>query len=154
MTTIMADYEAQFRSDNKLVFSGKRLRWMTPIALRKAVIAGTTDDWFVLSYDFESGEPHRTYPQFMCLDCQSDTLEIDEYYMVHDSIWDHLVPDDTGMLCIGCLETRLGRILTHADFLDAPINDLRLHSRSPRLKARLNGLVCTRERDVDTVCRL
>jgi len=28
-----------------------------------------------------------------------------------------------GLLCIGCLERRLGRRLTPADFTDAPAND-------------------------------
>jgi len=152
MTTISADYEAQFRRNNKLVFSSKRLRWMTPVALRKAVIAGKAEDWCVLSYNFQSGEPHRIFPELMCLDCDCDTFEIGEDYMVHGSVWDQVVSDDRGMLCIGCLETRLGRILTQADFTDVPINDGRVSSKSPRLKARLDGLVCSR--DLDTMCRL
>jgi hypothetical protein len=143
MTPISVEHEAQFRRNNKLVFSRKgNPRWMTPTALRKAVIAGKTDDWGVLSYDFHTGEPYRMFPEFMCLDCESDTLEIDEYYMVQNSIWNHVVPDDSGMLCIGCLETRLGRILTQADFTDAPVNSSWDSSKSPRLKARLDDLVC------------
>jgi hypothetical protein len=144
MTPISAEHEAQFRRNNKLVFSRKgRPRWMTPTALRKAVVAGKTEDWGVLSYDFHTGEPYRMFPEFMCLDCESDTLELDEYYMVQNSIWNNVVSDGSGMLCIGCLETRLGRILTQADFTDAPVNSSwRDSSKSPRLKARLNDLVC------------
>jgi hypothetical protein len=28
-----------------------------------------------------------------------------------------------GFLCVGCLETRLGRVLQAVDFTDAPVND-------------------------------
>ena len=155
MKSISVAHEAQFRRNNKLVFYRKGPpRWMTPAALRKAVIAGKTYDWCVLSYNFESGEPYRIFPELMCLDCHCDTFEIDEDYMVHNSVWDQVVPDDGGELCIGCLETRLGRKLTQADFADVPVNDGRVFSKSPRLKARLNGLVCSRDLDVDIVCRL
>jgi hypothetical protein len=144
VTPISEEHRAQFRRNNKLVFSTERPpRWMTPAALRNAVIAGETNDWSVLSYNFQTGEPYRIFPEFICLDCQSDTLRIDEYYMVQDAVWNHVVSDDRGMLCVGCLETRLGRILTQADFVDAPINSGWIFSQSPRLKARLDSLVCT-----------
>ena len=42
--------------------------------------------------------------------------------MVHDALWLKANPTDSGMLCIGCLEVRLGRTLTSEDFTDAPIN--------------------------------
>lgn len=58
---------------------------------------------------------------FLCLDCRRDTS--DEYYMVHDELWLEANPDDDGMLCVLCLEARLGRQLTAADFTDAPVND-------------------------------
>ena len=60
---------------------------------------------------------------------------INEYYSVHDAIWDAAgMQRDDGMLCVGCLEARLGRQLTHADFDDAPINTF---DCSPRLRDRL-----------------
>lgn len=43
-----------------------------------------------------------------CLDCASDMLVIDEYYMVHHELWRSVVPDVKGHLCLGCLENRLG----------------------------------------------
>lgn len=78
-----------------------------------------------------------------CIDCNIDTIEGAEYYMVIDIIWSTtgLGPYD-GKLCIGCLETRLGRILTQEDFMDAPINDPALFKvkRSDRLLNRLGYL--------------
>ena len=41
-------------------------------------------------------------------------------------------------LCVGCLEARLGRELTAADFTDAPINGpAYMHRNTPRLNGRL-----------------
>jgi hypothetical protein len=61
-----------------------------------------------------------------CVDCGVDTDEIDEFYMVHDHIWDVAVPvqsdRDNRVLCVGCLETRIGRELSADDFTDAPVN--------------------------------
>ncbi len=69
-----------------------------------------------------------------CVDCGIDTIEIDEYYMVWNDIWPL---EGRGMLCIGCLENRLGRELTREDFTDAPINEI--FTYSDRLKNRLGG---------------
>ena len=71
---------------------------------------------------------------FRCLDCSMMTEN--EYYMVHDEIW-HSVAGE-GMLCIGCLENRLGRRLSKDDFTDAPVNDLSCE-RSERMKSRLQS---------------
>ena len=75
---------------------------------------------------------------FSCMDCSGNTLHLDEYYMVHDHVWLPVVPGDKGMLCIGCLELRLGRLLNAADFTDAPVNSGYV-SRSPRLIDRLTS---------------
>lgn len=58
-----------------------------------------------------------------CVDCSVNTSYIEEYYNVLDHVWAEtgLRPDD-GMLCIRCLEARIGRKLTPADFSDAPVN--------------------------------
>jgi hypothetical protein len=58
---------------------------------------------------------------FSCIDCEVDTRS--EYYMVHDWVWElsGMNPYD-GMLCIGCLEKRLGRKLIKGDFPNIPIN--------------------------------
>ncbi|MEU6208193.1 hypothetical protein ABZ814_31990 [Micromonospora musae] len=79
-----------------------------------------------------------------------------EYYMVLPAIWrtavlagllpglDQLGKPPIRYLCVGCLEARIGRRLTAADFTDVPVNsrDPKWSSfawwwRSPRLSRRL-----------------
>jgi hypothetical protein len=97
---------------------------------------------------------------FPCKDCGENTIDLFEYYMVNDEIWREagLDPDfiswdadDTEMvaelgppppgefLCIGCLEARISRLLTGADFKDVPLNSLDFDgiSKSDRLIDRL-----------------
>lgn len=77
---------------------------------------------------------------FLCLDCGVDTNAINEYYMVHYNVWAQTgLVGQRGMLCIGCLENRIGRTLALQDFTEhmcqhrLPAN-VRL---SDRLKNRL-----------------
>ena len=51
-----------------------------------------------------------------CMDCGVDTDAINESYMVIDDLWRAAVPTEAGMLCVGCLEKRLGRTLQRKDF--------------------------------------
>ena len=76
---------------------------------------------------------------FDCMDCGSNTLHINEYYMVTDEVWEAAHPKKRGMLCIGCLEDRLGRLLTKDDFTDAPVNSGNFFTQSARLLSRLTG---------------
>ena len=77
-----------------------------------------------------------------CKDCGINAWQIDEGdrmahedFYVHDSLWDAACPDDevvewtqgrvafregNFILCIGCLEDRLGRQLTREDFTTPP----------------------------------
>jgi hypothetical protein len=76
---------------------------------------------------------HKLRP--LCCDCGIDTLAIDEFYMISNDVWDQAwagrprYPKMYGglnaaeILCIGCLEKRIGRTLCRTDFTDAPIND-------------------------------
>ena len=78
-----------------------------------------------------------------CLDCGAVTVFFgrgarSEYYMVHESLWLKANPNDHGKLCIGCLEARIGRRLTAADFIDCPINEID-RSHSDRLNSRLQN---------------
>lgn len=58
-----------------------------------------------------------------CIDCGRSTYGIGEYYMVRDEVWDKAVPDGArGMLCVGCLELRIGRKLCFLDFTLCPLN--------------------------------
>jgi hypothetical protein len=67
--------------------------------------------------------------------------------MVHDAVWNQAwsgrrkswqgkVPGQQ-ILCIGCLEKRIGRTLTRDDFTDAPANDAKKNNMSDRLRDRL-----------------
>lgn len=68
-----------------------------------------------------------------CRSCGVDTEDINEFYMVHNEMWEEFGVD--GQLCIGCLEESLGRELESDDFSECPLNyDWKL--MSPRLKAR------------------
>lgn len=97
-------------------------------------------------------------PSFNCLDCGMDTSArsgVAEYYMVREPIWlvafglleyrqrvgqiRHQKQKPKGMLCIGCLEDRLGRQLTPTDFTACPLNTA-AYSKSERLRNRL-GIV-------------
>jgi hypothetical protein len=76
-----------------------------------------------------------------CMDCRMQTMfnkeGENEYYAVHDEVWLQANPQDSGKLCIGCLEGRLGRTLTPSDFTSAPINHEDTWDQSPRLRSRL-----------------
>ena len=60
--------------------------------------------------------------------------------MVQDEIWRTAVASGPGMLCIGCLEARLGRTLVKGDFTDVPVNDIYPVQHSVRLMMRITGL--------------
>jgi hypothetical protein len=82
-----------------------------------------------------------------CNDCDVDTQDIGEWYMVKDEVWAAAWPKGSKreFLCIGCLETRLGRRLTSDDFTDATINEFKEYApgigfkKSERLFDRLAG---------------
>lgn len=78
-----------------------------------------------------------------CKDCKFSTIS--EYYMVQKELWKHAVPEDPRcLLCIACLEKRIGRELKPEDFTDCPLNEINKedpHWRniSPLLQKRLRG---------------
>jgi hypothetical protein len=83
----------------------------------------------------------RTTRSFRCLDCQRYTFD-EYYYMLLDEVWLSANPKRGGMLCIICVERRLGRSLMPEDFKDLPINRKRrdgASEASPRLLSRLRG---------------
>ena len=72
-----------------------------------------------------------------CVDCGVCTIRLGEDYMVYYDVWQQAgMSTEGGMLCIGCLEDRLGRRLTACDFTDAPVNNFKF-PKSKRLRARL-----------------
>jgi hypothetical protein len=78
-----------------------------------------------------------------CADCGIGTVTLGEYYMVKRDVWEqvwtgrrkawHGTVPGQGILCIGCLEQRLGRTLTPDDFTFAPT------PMSDRLRDRFTG---------------
>lgn len=76
------------------------------------------------------------HPQ-LCYDCGVDTVRIKEYYMIQFELWETAIPADIQHreLCLGCLETRLGRQLVSTDFIEAPVNYTK--DKSERLLNRL-----------------
>ena len=63
--------------------------------------------------------------------------------MVTDEVWLEANPKDHGMLCIGCLEQRRGKLLTKDEFTDCPLNSMNLIMGSTRLKSRLQNVAAT-----------
>lgn len=82
-----------------------------------------------------------------CEDCGVGTFTAGEYYMVRDELWEqawagrrkpwHSLGRE--ILCIGCLEKRIGRTLKRSDFPDFPVNDPEQDDISDRLRARLTA---------------
>lgn len=59
--------------------------------------------------------------------------------MVHDEVWSSAFTKKRGMLCIGCLESRRGKLLTKDDFTGCPLNLMNLIMGSTRLQSRLTN---------------
>lgn len=75
--------------------------------------------------------------KWKCLDCSVDCGKIGEHYMLADDVWFSIAESDRGMLCVGCLEGRLGRRLVSSDFNDSYVNQSNFGVRSARLTERL-----------------
>jgi hypothetical protein len=97
----------------------------------------------------------------LCKDCGMDTTPSSngqrgfrykgrwEYYMVHNSVWAAAGMRD-GFLCIGCLETRLGRELNRDDFPDMPINDPDSWDTLRLASARMRGPTSSLAKDASS----
>lgn len=70
-----------------------------------------------------------------CAECGVDTKT--EYYMVHDHIWETFGREP--LLCIGCLENKMGRTLWSGDFTHYAINNVNMFAKSDRLLNRLEA---------------
>ena len=58
--------------------------------------------------------------KWLCLDCSRNLLEPGgDYFMLQNHLWRELVPrsERHGMLCLACVERRLGRALNPGDFM-------------------------------------
>lgn len=80
----------------------------------------------------------KSYQDFDCMDCGINTSRIEEYYMVLQKLWEWATGKQSkGILCIGCLEGRIGRRLTQKDFIDCPVNNDNTTRKSERLLSRI-----------------
>jgi hypothetical protein len=71
----------------------------------------------------QAGAAARTVPQpaeVLVIAGGVDTVKSGHWYMVRDSVWRCAVPNRGEILCMQCLEWRLGRPLVPADFLFIP----------------------------------
>jgi hypothetical protein len=95
---------------------------------------------FGLKFHYLKPDPiNNVAADFTCLDCGVDTSGdgIAEYYIVTDELWRSAHPAGAGMLCVGCLERRIGRRLEPHDFVDCPVNTDPAWCKSTRLLERL-----------------
>lgn len=75
-----------------------------------------------------------------CACCGVSTSKIGEHFFLRSEIWYRVHPSERGFLCVGCVETKLGRLLTKQDFTDCTINKpQRGVHMSLRLVQRLQG---------------
>jgi len=59
-----------------------------------------------------------------CLDCGKDCMTDDkDYYMIQNDLWMKLVGSHNGMLCMDCLEARLGHKLRKEEILPCPLTE-------------------------------
>ena len=71
-------------------------------------------------------------------------MYINEYYMVHDDLWEEAAQSDIDeMLCIPCLEKRIGRLLNPEDFTEFPINTMM--NKNPLAQHRMGKSALTGE---------
>lgn len=82
---------------------------------------------------------HKSRSKWNCEDCSQNTSQMREHYFIHTTLWLSVHPNECGMLCVGCLESRLGRNLVPADFPSVHINNPKKYSMSDRLRSRIGA---------------
>lgn len=83
------------------------------------------------------------YPEFKCVSCGVNTLQLGEYYMIHRELWVAVTGkrERKKMMCIGCVEQRLGRALNFHDFTTAPVNSSMALGKSSRFIHRYSTYI-------------
>lgn len=75
--------------------------------------------------------------KFKCRGCGILTNKIGEHYYIDSRLWLQANRQHNGMMCIGCVEARIGRSLTPKDFIPCPLHNPKKYFLSTRLKNRL-----------------
>lgn len=79
---------------------------------------------------------HRSKRKWNCVDCNRCTKL--EHYFVNSNVWFNLAGmSEKGMLCVDCIEKRIGRKLNSFDFTDAHINNPRTNAMTDKLRSRI-----------------
>lgn len=73
--------------------------------------------------------------KWFCVYCSADVHL--EHCFLKQEIWNKIHNSCFGMVCLSCMEQRLGRLLNKDDFTDCYINRLNYGSKSARLVDRL-----------------
>lgn len=86
---------------------------------------------------------------FECAHCQVNTEAIDELFQLTPRLWRYLAIVDQTLdsqppMCVGCVETVLGRTLSLTDFETSPLH-LASFTHSARLRDRLTGPAASKE---------
>lgn len=81
----------------------------------------------------------KSRKKWLCLDCKVDTGKCNEHYFVNTDLWLKAVGSKIGMLCVGCLEIRIGRRLNKSDFPEVTINSPKHAKMSQRLLDRIQS---------------
>ena len=76
--------------------------------------------------------------RWLCLDCRKDCGKSGEHFMLIDETWAKVHNSPRGMLCVDCLEKRLGRQLCASDFNASHVNRVKPgESKSQKLLDRM-----------------
>ena len=82
---------------------------------------------------------YKSKRKWFCVDCGRDCHL--EHYFVHNEVWRGLARmPEHGMLCVDCLEKRIGRELIPEDFTNAHINNPKTNQMTDVLKKRILGV--------------
>lgn len=82
-------------------------------------------------------EAFLDYQEWFCKCCNKNCMIDDkDYYMLQHNLWKSIHPEILGMLCMDCVEEKLGRKLLAIDVLDCPLT----RYGNPYTSALLNGL--------------
>ncbi|MHB8462084.1 MAG: hypothetical protein ACYDA1_05520 [Vulcanimicrobiaceae bacterium] len=114
------------RRNDVIIFAGHQYRVVSKKKLRAQQIVNVVLTACAKELSEELADLEES---MLCHDCREFCGST---YMVHDKIWkqSHL---RMGLLCVVCLEARIGRLLQPDDFTAAPIN---LHSSDPMVLKR------------------
>jgi hypothetical protein len=60
--------------------------------------------------------------RWLCMECHKNTKNKIDYYMLNTFLWRSIAKDIKGMLCVSCVENKIGHTITKSDLLNCPLN--------------------------------